>query len=234
MSDVPVGVLLSGGLDSTDTRRRSSATAAARCRPSRSASRRAGARRARTHARRVAEHFGTEHHEIELSERAALDFLPTLIRHQDEPLGDPVCMPLHFVCGLAREKGVKVVLAGEGADELFWGYPRYSEDDGPLAAIRALLRLARARSRVRLPAAAGLEPQRLPRRDRWRASPPAGCCRCISRSACSRKQRRARARRRRRPRLAPGPRAPAGGAARHARVRHAGVRVRASGCPSCC
>ena len=57
----------------------------------------------------------------------ALDFLPTLIHHQDEPLGDPVCMPVHFVCGLAREHGVKVVLAGEGADELFWGYRRYAK-----------------------------------------------------------------------------------------------------------
>jgi asparagine synthase (glutamine-hydrolysing) len=49
------------------------------------------------------------------------------VHHQDEPLADPVCIPLHFVCELAARNDVKVVLAGEGADELFWGYPRYRQ-----------------------------------------------------------------------------------------------------------
>jgi asparagine synthase (glutamine-hydrolysing) len=50
-------------------------------------------------------------------------------------------MPVHFVCGLAREQGVKVVLAGEGADELFWGYPRYLKTMAQWRKIEAALRL---------------------------------------------------------------------------------------------
>jgi asparagine synthase (glutamine-hydrolysing) len=123
MSDVPVGVLLSGGLDSTTLV--GALHARDRNLPTFSVGFSEPELDERHHARRVAEHFGTEHHEVELSESMAIDFLPTLIAHQDEPLGDPVCMPLHFVCALAREQGVKVVLGGEGADELFWGYPRY-------------------------------------------------------------------------------------------------------------
>jgi asparagine synthase (glutamine-hydrolysing) len=126
MSDVPVGVLLSGGLDSTALV--AALSARGRSLPSFSigyAGDHAGDER--DHARRVARDFGTEHHEFELTEQQALDFLPGLIHHQDEPLGDPVSIPLHFVCGLARSQGVKVVLGGEGSDELFWGYPWYAK-----------------------------------------------------------------------------------------------------------
>ena len=79
----------------------------------------------RDEARAVAKHFGTEHHEIALDENDALGILPDLIHYQDEPLADPVCVPLFAVCRLARANGIKVVLAGEGADELFWGYSGY-------------------------------------------------------------------------------------------------------------
>lgn len=139
MSDVPVGVLLSGGLDSSALV--GALHARGRTLPTFSVGFAEPELDERKHARRVARHFGTEHHEIELTERAALEFLPTLIHHQDEPLGDPVCMPLHFVCGLARRQGVKVVLAGEGADELFWGYPRYLKTINRWRAIRAALAL---------------------------------------------------------------------------------------------
>ena len=125
MSDVPVGVLLSGGLDSTTLvallrdRAESLATFSVGF---------TGESRLdeRAEARAVANHYGTGHHEVVISERDALQFLPGLIHHQDEPLGDPVCIPLHFVCKLANDHGVKVVLAGEGSDELFWGYPKYN------------------------------------------------------------------------------------------------------------
>src|SRR5436190_2519005 len=124
MSDVPVGVLLSGGIDSTTLvallreRARGLATFSVGFDEYPSMDERA-------EARRVAEHFGTEHHEVNVSQADALDFLTRLVHHQDEPLADPVCIPLHFVCELARKNDVKVVLAGEGADELFWGYPTY-------------------------------------------------------------------------------------------------------------
>ncbi len=126
LGDVPMGVLLSGGLDSTTVL----ALLAERATELMSFS--VGfpehpALDERAEARAVAHHFGVDHAEISVSERDAIDFLPDLIYHQDEPLGDPVCIPLHFVCKLARAHGVKVVLAGEGADELFWGYPDYVE-----------------------------------------------------------------------------------------------------------
>jgi asparagine synthase (glutamine-hydrolysing) len=124
MSDVPVGVLLSGGLDSTTL------VALLRERAKGLATFSVGFTEhprldERAEARRVAEHFRTNHHEVTVSQGEALDFLTQLVYHQDEPLGDPVCIPLHFVCELARANDIKVVLAGEGADELFWGYPRY-------------------------------------------------------------------------------------------------------------
>lgn len=126
LSDVPVGVLLSGGLDST------ALVALLRERARGLASFSVGfdghaAFDERAQARRVARHFGTDHHEVNVSERDVIGFLPRLIHHQDEPLADPVCVPLHFVCELAAHSGVKVVLGGEGSDELFWGYPRYAK-----------------------------------------------------------------------------------------------------------
>jgi asparagine synthase (glutamine-hydrolysing) len=146
MSDVPVGVLLSGGLDSTvllallHERASSLSTFSVGFAGG-------GPFDERAEASRVAKHFGTDHHEVAISEHDALAFLPGLIHHQDEPLADPVCIPLHFVCRLAREHGVKVVLAGEGADELFWGYPRYRAMVGRWGTLRTLLALpAPARS----------------------------------------------------------------------------------------
>jgi len=124
MSDVPVGVLLSGGVDS------SALVALLRERGSDMATFSVGYSAAdggdeRAEARRVAKHFGTDHYEIEIGAKDGVGFLDSLIHHQDEPIADPVCIPLHFVCKLAAKEGVKVVLAGEGADEVFWGYANY-------------------------------------------------------------------------------------------------------------
>jgi asparagine synthase (glutamine-hydrolysing) len=109
----------------------------------------------RSRARRVAARFGIHHHEVTVSEAEAINFLPKLVYHQDEPLADPVCVPLDFVCKLAADSGVKVVLAGEGADELFWGYWRYRTMVRNWRATRPLL-LAPARVRSRI-AFAGAE-----------------------------------------------------------------------------
>jgi asparagine synthase (glutamine-hydrolysing) len=73
-------------------------------------------------AQMVAEKFGTEHHEKRLRMTDLIEFLPTMIRLQDEPIADPVCVPLYFVSELAHQNGVVVCQAGEGADELFFGY----------------------------------------------------------------------------------------------------------------
>ena len=52
-----------------------------------------------------------------------MDFLPEMVRLQDEPIADPVCVPVYYVSKLARDNGVVVAQVGEGADELFCGYP---------------------------------------------------------------------------------------------------------------
>jgi asparagine synthase (glutamine-hydrolysing) len=140
MSDVPVGVLLSGGLDSTTLvallheRAKGLATFSVGFDDHPELDE-------RREARLVAKHFGTDHHEVNVSQRNGLDFLTRLVHHQDEPLADPVCIPLHFVCELARRNGVKVVLAGEGSDELFWGYTRYRKILDRAAWMRRILDL---------------------------------------------------------------------------------------------
>jgi asparagine synthase (glutamine-hydrolysing) len=125
MSDVPFGVFLSGGLDSstnvalmselTDVPVRTFSTAP-----------RGHARYDELHyARVVARHFGTDHHEVLVDEQAMRDFVPELVYHQDEPLSDWTAVPQHFVTRLARGTGTIVVQVGEGADELFHGYRGY-------------------------------------------------------------------------------------------------------------
>jgi asparagine synthase (glutamine-hydrolysing) len=77
-------------------------------------------------ARDVAERYGTRHHELVIGERDFLDYLPDLVWHQDEPLADPVCVPLHAISEEARRSGTKVIQVGEGSDELFSGYTSYA------------------------------------------------------------------------------------------------------------
>jgi asparagine synthase (glutamine-hydrolysing) len=78
----------------------------------------------------VAEQFGTNHHEVMIGHEDLWQFLPQLVHHQDEPIADPVCVPLYFVAKLAKDSGVTVVHVGEGADELFAGYPSYVQAHG--------------------------------------------------------------------------------------------------------
>src|SRR5205085_4710299 len=63
-------------------------------------------------ARAVAHEYATDHHEILITQQELLDFLPDLIFHQDEPIADPVCVPLYYVARLARESGTTVVQVG--------------------------------------------------------------------------------------------------------------------------
>jgi asparagine synthase (glutamine-hydrolysing) len=76
-------------------------------------------------ARRIAAMFRTNHHEVIIGEKALDDFLPDLVFHQDEPIADPVCVPLYYVSKLARDSGTIVVQVGEGSDEIFSGYSNY-------------------------------------------------------------------------------------------------------------
>lgn len=137
ISDVPFGVLLSGGIDSTTNLALMTELLQ---QPVRSFSiGYAGAGVAEYNelnfARAAARQFGAEHHEIIIGREDLMRFLPDMIYHQDEPIADPVCVPVHYVCKLARESGTKVVQVGEGADELFGGYAHW------IAALRLQRRL---------------------------------------------------------------------------------------------
>lgn len=125
MADVPYGVMLSGGLDS-------SAIAAlvqqGHSGPVRTFSvgyRNAPAHDETRHARYMADHLGTDHHEILIDQDDLVSYLPELVYAQDEPLADWVCVPLYYVSKLVRDSGTIVSLVGEGSDEQFAGYDHY-------------------------------------------------------------------------------------------------------------
>src|SRR5262249_13654925 len=73
-------------------------------------------------ARRVSQRYRTDHHETLINHKQAQDFLPLLVRLQDEPIADNVCIPLYFLSKLVKESGTTVVQVGEGSDENFLGY----------------------------------------------------------------------------------------------------------------
>ena len=126
IADVPLGVFLSGGTDS-------SAVVAFMAE--------LGARPLRTFsvgfdepehnelpfARAVARRYSTEHHELVVRPEHLRDELPRLVAFRDEPIAEPTDVALYLISRLAAQS-VKVVLAGEGGDELFAGYPKYSAD----------------------------------------------------------------------------------------------------------
>jgi asparagine synthase (glutamine-hydrolysing) len=127
VSDVPVGVFLSGGIDSSTNAALFSENESSPVKTfSIGYDADYGSYQNELHyARRMARQVGAEHHEMRLTEQHLLDFLPEMIYLQDEPIADPVCVPVYYVAKLAREHGVIVCQVGEGADELFWGYPRW-------------------------------------------------------------------------------------------------------------
>jgi asparagine synthase (glutamine-hydrolysing) len=73
-------------------------------------------------ARRVSQRYRTDHHETLINREEAQNFLPLLVRLQDEPIADNVCIPLYFLARLVKQSGTTVVQVGEGADENFLGY----------------------------------------------------------------------------------------------------------------
>jgi asparagine synthase (glutamine-hydrolysing) len=135
IADVPIGVFLSGGTDS-------SAVVALMTE--------LGARPVRTfsvgfeepgyselpYARAVAQRFATQHEELTVRPEDLSRELPRLVAFRDEPVAEPTDVALYLLSRLAA-RGVKVVLAGEGGDELFAGYPKYAAD--PLARLASAL-----------------------------------------------------------------------------------------------
>ncbi len=69
----------------------------------------------------MAAHIGADHHEVVIGKKDFIEYLPRLVTASDEPLADLASVPLYYVCRLARER-VKVVLSGEGSDEVLGGY----------------------------------------------------------------------------------------------------------------
>jgi asparagine synthase (glutamine-hydrolysing) len=123
VADVPVGVFLSGGVDSTLV-----AAAAAEASSQRlktfTVGYDSGAVSETERAREVARSLDTEHHEVTLSQADVAGRAPAVLSRLDQPLADPAVLPLHALSEFARPR-VTVALGGEGADELFGGYPRY-------------------------------------------------------------------------------------------------------------
>jgi asparagine synthase (glutamine-hydrolysing) len=122
IADVPLGALLSGGVDSSVV-----VALMSRHSPGRVKTFSVGFDDAAydelAHARRVAERYDTDHHEFVVQPRAA-DILPMLVRHYGEPYADSSAIPTFYVSKLAREH-VTVALNGDGGDEAFAGYDRY-------------------------------------------------------------------------------------------------------------
>jgi asparagine synthase (glutamine-hydrolysing) len=125
MSDVPFGVFLSGGLDSSTNVALMAELIDRPVRTFSTAPRGHSRYDELDYARLVADRFATDHHEVLVDEAGMRDFIPDLIFHQDEPLSDWTAIPQHFVSRLARDTGTIVVQVGEGADELFHGYKGY-------------------------------------------------------------------------------------------------------------
>ena len=127
ISDVPVGVFLSGGLDSSTN---AALFSEGEGRPVRTYSigydrDYAGYANELHFARSMAERIGAEHHERRLTRDDVVEFLPRMVHFQDEPIADPVCVPVYYVAKLARDTGTIVCQLGEGADEMFIGYPNW-------------------------------------------------------------------------------------------------------------
>jgi asparagine synthase (glutamine-hydrolysing) len=124
MSDVPLGVFLSGGLDSSAV-----AALTSKIRGDRIQTFAVGYGEEKfselSFARDVAKRIGSEHHEVRLNRDEFFQNLPRLIWHEDEPIVWPSSVALYSVARLARER-VTVVLTGEGSDETLAGYTRYA------------------------------------------------------------------------------------------------------------
>jgi asparagine synthase (glutamine-hydrolysing) len=148
VSDVPVGAFLSGGVDSSAVVALMREVSPGPIRTFSIGFEDAPAFDERQHAAAVARQFGTEHHERVVRRQEIVDFLPQVARTFTDPLADPTCIPIYFIAGLARATDTKVILTGDGADELFAGYrswlryqeayPRYRQVAGLPGPLRRL------------------------------------------------------------------------------------------------
>lgn len=124
VSDVPVGIFLSGGIDSSTN---AALFSEGESNPVKTFS--IGYegnydtyQNELSYAKKMAKHVHANYFEKLLNVEDLIDFLPQMVQLQDEPIADPVCVPVYYVSKLAKDNGVTVCQVGEGADELFWGY----------------------------------------------------------------------------------------------------------------
>lgn len=127
VADVPVGAFLSGGVDSSAIAALMKRHATGPVKTFSLGFNVGGAYNELSDARLVAKALGTDHYELVVGYEDLLRTLQTLVYHYDEPFGDAAGLPVYLLSKFAREH-VKVVLAGDGADELFGGYRRYAYD----------------------------------------------------------------------------------------------------------
>lgn len=123
-SDVPVGVLLSGGFDSTAVLALASSESERRLSTFTVGFDAPGVVDERPYARMAAAQYGTEHHEVTITPQEFIEYLPKFVWHIEEPVCEPPAIALYHVSRYAR-KSVTVLLSGEGGDEVFGGYPNY-------------------------------------------------------------------------------------------------------------
>ena len=122
MADVPFGVFLSGGVDSSANVALMSELMTQPVRTFTVGFEDCEELNELESARAISKRFATDHHEVMIGRQEMQKFLPELVFHQDEPIADPVCIPLYYVSKLARDTGTIVVQVGEGSDEIFAGY----------------------------------------------------------------------------------------------------------------
>lgn len=121
IADVPVGIMLSGGIDSSAVASVAVETHGRDLKTFSVAFGGSPETDEREYAQLVANHIGSDHATIEIGQQEFVDFLPDLVNYTDEPLADLACVPLYYVSHLARQS-VTVALSGEGADETLAGY----------------------------------------------------------------------------------------------------------------
>lgn len=124
ISDVPVGFLASGGVDSTALLSFAVEQTTSQVQTFTVGFSDPDVVDERPFARHASRHFNTRHHEITVSAKEFGDFLPKYVWHMEEPVCEPPAVALYYVAKLARQH-VKVLLSGEGGDEAFGGYPEY-------------------------------------------------------------------------------------------------------------
>ncbi len=127
VADVPVGVFLSGGVDSSTLAALAGRATASEVSTFSVGFSGEGAVSELSEARVVSGALGTRHHELHMSPEQVAGDLSAILEAQDSPSGDATCIPTWYLSRLARES-VTVALSGEGADELFGGYPRQHYD----------------------------------------------------------------------------------------------------------